>query len=112
MFHLFANQAKMLAIFIFVMRIFSFMFSVSRLPDTLGFLPHLQSLQLEGNPLRSVRRDIIQCGTVRLLKYLREHFKDEGNVNIGCDSLISATDVKFPSRYHRVKSQMINLHVL
>ncbi|XP_021915656.1 leucine-rich repeat-containing protein 40-like isoform X2 [Zootermopsis nevadensis] len=65
---------------------------LTMLPDSLGFLPHLQSVQLEGNPLRSVRRDIIQCGTTRLLRFLRERFKDEGNVNTGSDSLISAKE--------------------
>jgi hypothetical protein len=66
----------------------------------LGFLPHLQCLQLEGNPLRSVRRDIIQCGTARLLKFLRDRSKDGENVKTGYDSLISKKDVKFPDRYH------------
>jgi Leucine-rich repeat (LRR) protein len=84
---------------------------VSRLPDALGFLPHLQILQLEGNPIRSVRRDIIQCGTVRLLKFLRENFKDEGNVNTGSDNVTTVKEVKFPDRYCRVKPQ-INLHLM
>ena len=65
---------------------------------------------MEGNPVRSVRRDIIQCGTARLLKYLRENFKDEGNVNTGSDNLTVVNEVKFPDRYCRVKPQMINLH--
>jgi hypothetical protein len=73
-------------------------FFASGLPDILGFLPHLQSLHLEGHPLRSVRRDVIQCGTIRHFKFLCEHFKDEGNVNTGSDSLISAKEVKFPDR--------------
>jgi hypothetical protein len=85
---------------------------VSRLPDALGFLPHLQILQLDGNPLRSVRRDIIQCGTARLLKFLRENFKDEGNVNIGSDNVTTVKEVKFPDRYCRVKPQMINSHLM
>jgi hypothetical protein len=67
---------------------------------------------LEGNPLRSVRRDIIQCGTARLLKFLRENFKDEGNVNTGSDNLTAVKEVKVPDRYCRVKPQMMNLHVM
>ncbi|XP_021915827.1 leucine-rich repeat-containing protein 40-like isoform X4 [Zootermopsis nevadensis] len=82
---------------------------LTMLPDSLGFLPHLQSVQLEGNPLRSVRRDIIQCGTTRLLRFLRERFKDEGNVNTGSDSLISAKEVKFPDRYVMRNSRALSL---
>lgn len=85
---------------------------LSRLPAALGCLPHLQSLQLEGNPLRSVRRDVIQCGTARLLKFLRENMKDEGNVNTGSGNLTAVKEVKFPDRYCRVKLQMINLHAM
>lgn len=35
-------------------------------------MSHLINLQLEGNPIRSIRRDIIQGGTVRIMKTLRE----------------------------------------
>lgn len=42
-----------------------------RLPFHLGLLPHLKSMPLEGNPMRLIRRDIVQRGTVQLLKYLR-----------------------------------------
>jgi hypothetical protein len=66
---------------------------------------------LEGNPLRSIRRDIIQCGTTRLLKFLRERLKDEGNANIGSYTLTAEKDVKFPDRYCRIKPQMVNLHI-
>ncbi|KAJ9601653.1 hypothetical protein L9F63_000186 [Diploptera punctata] len=74
--------------------------NLTSLPDTLGFLPHLQSLQLEGNAFRNLRRDIIQCGTSRILKFLRERYKGEGNVNIGYENTtVSKADVKFPDRF-------------
>lgn len=44
----------------------------SSLPNSMAVLSHLINLQLEGNPIRSIRRDIIQGGTVRILKTLRE----------------------------------------
>lgn len=40
-------------------------------------MAHLVSLQLEGNPIRSIRRDIIQCGTNRILKVLRDRSQQE-----------------------------------
>ena len=71
-----------------------------RLPDTLGFLPHLQSLQLEGNSFKTLRRDIIQCGTSRILKFLRDRYRGEGGGSIGVSegSSVSAADVQFPDR--------------
>ncbi|PSN57280.1 Leucine-rich repeat-containing protein 40 [Blattella germanica] len=74
--------------------------ALTMLPDALGFLPHLQSLQLEGNSFRTLRRDVIQCGTARILKFLRERYRDEGNPNIGVEgSTIPAGDVKFPDKF-------------
>ncbi|XP_023726055.2 leucine-rich repeat-containing protein 40, partial [Cryptotermes secundus] len=83
--------------------------SLVTLPDTLCYLPHLQSLHLEGNPLHSIRRDIIQCGTTRLLKFLRERLKDEGNANIGSYTLIAEKDVKFPDRYMMRSGRSLSL---
>ncbi|NXX58731.1 LRC40 protein, partial [Scopus umbretta] len=51
---------------------------ISRLPYTLGNLPQLKFLALEGNPLRTIRRDLLQKGTQELLKYLRS--KMQGDV--------------------------------
>uniref|UniRef100_A0A7M4F1Y9 Leucine-rich repeat-containing protein 40 n=1 Tax=Crocodylus porosus TaxID=8502 RepID=A0A7M4F1Y9_CROPO len=50
---------------------------ISRLPYALGNLPHLKFLALEGNPLRAIRRDILQKGTQELLKYLRSKIQDD-----------------------------------
>ena len=38
----------------------------------MGQMTHLQSLKLEGNVIKSIRRDIIACGTSRILKHLRQ----------------------------------------
>ncbi|NXL63366.1 LRC40 protein, partial [Chordeiles acutipennis] len=50
---------------------------ISRLPYTLGNLPQLKFLTLEGNPLRTIRRDLLQKGTQELLKYLRSKIQDD-----------------------------------
>ncbi|XP_008059162.1 leucine-rich repeat-containing protein 40 isoform X3 [Carlito syrichta] len=49
---------------------------ISSLPYSLGNLP-LKFLALEGNPLRTIRREIINKGTQEVLKYLRSKIKDE-----------------------------------
>lgn len=35
---------------------------VFRLPPEMGHMPHLKSLLLDGNPLKALRRDIVQVG--------------------------------------------------
>ncbi|XP_051481609.1 leucine-rich repeat-containing protein 40 isoform X2 [Apus apus] len=50
---------------------------ISRLPYTLGNLPQLKFLALEGNPLRAIRRDLLEKGTQELLKYLRSRIQDD-----------------------------------
>ncbi|KAF1422810.1 Leucine-rich repeat-containing protein 40, partial [Spheniscus mendiculus] len=50
---------------------------ISRLPYRLGNLPQLKFLALEGNPLRTIRRDLLQKGTQELLKYLRSKIQDD-----------------------------------
>ncbi|NXW61318.1 LRC40 protein, partial [Eurystomus gularis] len=54
---------------------------ISRLPYTLGNLPQLKFLALEGNPLRTIRRDLLQVSTrgstQELLKYLRSKIQDD-----------------------------------
>nr|NP_731852.2 flyers-cup, isoform A [Drosophila melanogaster]AAF54977.3 flyers-cup, isoform A [Drosophila melanogaster] len=56
--------------------------TISVLPVTLSSLAHLISLQVEGNPIKTIRRDILQCGTTRILKTLHDRAvakaKEEG----------------------------------
>lgn len=40
-------------------------------PSCVGFLPQLQLLSLEGNPLKKIRQDMLHCGSARLLRMLR-----------------------------------------
>ena len=42
----------------------------------LGRFESLHSLLLDGNPLKSIRRDILRKGTVELLKYLRSRIEE------------------------------------
>lgn len=67
--------------------------NLSSLPYSLGTLPHLKFLAIEGNPLRSVRRDIIQRGTVQLLRWLRSRIDEESLVR--ASSRTSNTEVDY-----------------
>ncbi|XP_020817812.1 leucine-rich repeat-containing protein 40 isoform X3 [Drosophila serrata] len=87
--------------------------TISMLPVTLSSLAHLISLQVDGNPIKTIRRDIIQCGTTRILKTLHERAlakaKEDGSDNAVSNSGagISVTrlsggqaeDCELPSNY-------------
>nr|XP_043627427.1 plant intracellular Ras-group-related LRR protein 6 [Erigeron canadensis] len=52
--------------------------NISALPAELGLLePSLQVLQLDGNPLRSIRRTILDRGTKAILSYLKDRLPDQ-----------------------------------
>lgn len=59
------------------------------------------SLQLDGNPIRSIRRDIIQGGTVRILKLLRDRFSQEehGDEAKSTAPIIGTENNAFPDRF-------------
>lgn len=50
---------------------------ISGLPYTMGAMEHLKSLVLDGNPLRSLRRDVVMRGTQAILKHLRSRIPEE-----------------------------------
>ena len=43
----------------------------------MGRMDHLQSFHLDGNPLRTLRREVINRGTAELLRYLLSRIEDE-----------------------------------
>lgn len=74
---------------------------IHSLPSSLSTLTHLVSLQLDGNPIRSIRRDIIQGGTVRILKLLRDRFSQEEHddeAKSTASSVIGSENKTFPDR--------------
>ena len=50
---------------------------VAQPPPELATLTQLSTLNLEGNPIRSIRRDVIAKGTVEILKYLKTRLTEE-----------------------------------
>jgi Leucine-rich repeat (LRR) protein len=49
---------------------------LNQLPPLLGFHKRLQQIQVDGNPLKSIRRQIIDKGAVGLMTYLRDKYRD------------------------------------
>ncbi|XP_044743724.1 leucine-rich repeat-containing protein 40-like isoform X2 [Chrysoperla carnea] len=89
--------------------------SLIYLPNTLCLLPHLQTLTVDGNKFRTLRRDIIQCGTSRILKFLRERYDSD------MEQLKNFKDIErkqevvpgdssiFPDRYSMKISRSLNI---
>ncbi|KAH8311332.1 hypothetical protein KR044_005721 [Drosophila immigrans] len=71
--------------------------SISVLPVTLSSLAHLISLQVEGNPIKTIRRDIIQCGTARILKTLQERAHATNREAGGADGQTVSAAAEFQS---------------
>ena len=78
-------------------------------------MPHMKSLMVEGNPMKSIRRDIIQRGTVGLLKYLRmridddelKRLREKGNVSPMASPISGSPPV--PDKYAMKTAQMMNM---
>lgn len=72
-------------------------FIQTSLPNSLSTLAHLVSLQLEGNPIRSIRRDIIQGGTARILKMLRDRSaQDDTKLDVRSAACIGEDESALP----------------
>ncbi|KAL2772370.1 leucine-rich repeat-containing protein 40 [Daubentonia madagascariensis] len=81
---------------------------ISSLPYSLGNL-HLKFLALEGNPLRTIRREIINKGTQEVLKYLRSKIKDDGPSQSDC---VTETAMTLPSESRVNVHAIITLKIL
>jgi Leucine-rich repeat (LRR) protein len=89
--------------------------NLSNLPYALGTLPHIKSLMVDGNPMKSIRRDIIQRGTVGLLKFLRmridddelKRLREKGNISPIASPISGSPPV--PDKYAMKTAQMMNM---
>ncbi|KAB0394237.1 hypothetical protein E2I00_014525, partial [Balaenoptera physalus] len=70
---------------------------------------HLKFLALGGNPLRTIRREIINKGTQEVLKYLRSKIKDDGSSQ--SDS-VTETAMTLPSESRVNVHAIISLKIL
>eukprot|EP00742_Colponemidia_sp_Colp-10_P010981 GILJ01012129.1.p1 GENE.GILJ01012129.1~~GILJ01012129.1.p1 ORF type:complete len:710 (+),score=124.52 GILJ01012129.1:74-2203(+) len=52
---------------------------IANLPTELGFMANLRGLMLEGNPLKSIRRPILERGSIAVLAYLRDRHTPDPN---------------------------------
>ncbi|XP_074036233.1 leucine rich repeat containing flyers-cup [Leptinotarsa decemlineata] len=82
---------------------------IKELPNTMGLMPHLQTLKVDGNKLKQIRPDIIQTGTNRIMKYLREKISEEDLQAMNIPSDVSYDCKIFPDRYTMRNGNVLNL---
>lgn len=81
--------------------------SIYSLPTSLCTLAHLVSLQVDGNPIRSIRRDIVACGTQRILKTLRD--RDGSASSLKLVQRETIPEKPFPDIYQLRKTRSLTL---
>ena len=50
---------------------------IQKLPNIIGTHKSLKNISVDGNPLKSIRRPIVDGGSGRLMKYLHDKFNDQ-----------------------------------
>lgn len=83
--------------------------SIYSLPTSLCTLAHLVSLQVEGNPIRSIRRDVIACGTHRILKTLRDRGAGGPGNPVKVEQRATILEKPFPDIYQLKKTRSLSL---
>lgn len=81
--------------------------SIYSLPTSLCTLAHLVSLHVEGNPIRSIRRDVIACGTQRILKTLRD--RDGTPSSLKVEQRTTIPEKPFPDIFQLKKTRSLTL---
>lgn len=66
---------------------------ISGLPYTMGKMEHLKSLVLDGNPLKSLRRDVVMKGTQAIMKHLRSRIPEEEKQQDSTDAPVTSIPV-------------------
>ncbi|XP_056639681.1 leucine-rich repeat-containing protein 40-like isoform X7 [Diorhabda sublineata] len=82
---------------------------LEELPNTIGLMPHLLSLKIDGNRLKLIRPDIIHAGTNRILRHLKEKISDEDLKALHIPSDVSLNSRIFPNRYTMRHGNFLNL---
>ncbi|XP_033226281.1 leucine-rich repeat-containing protein 40-like isoform X2 [Belonocnema kinseyi] len=82
--------------------------NISSIPSCVGIMPNLHNFVIDGNKLDNVRRDIVQCGTPRILRHLRQssnssHIEIRDCLSTTCDEQI------FPDKYTLKNAKLLSL---
>ncbi|XP_059485503.1 leucine-rich repeat-containing protein 40-like [Neocloeon triangulifer] len=84
---------------------------IRELPPCLSLLPHLSTLTLDGNPLKTLRTDVVKGGTTRVLKVLRGQLSSDQkpSMNNSSPSLPGLNSQPWPNKYNMNSSRALKL---
>ncbi|XP_043465463.1 leucine-rich repeat-containing protein 40-like isoform X2 [Leptopilina heterotoma] len=82
--------------------------NISSIPNCIGIMPNLHNFIVEGNKLQNVRRDIVQLGTPRILRHLRQS-SNASNIEIRDCSSPLCEDENLPDKYAMKNARLLSL---
>lgn len=68
------------------------------IPNFISIMPNLKYFGIEGNDVKNIRRDIIQCGAPRILRHLRQSFEPT-KLDVNESSSFVTSAVNCPDKY-------------
>uniref|UniRef100_A0ABD2WZG8 Disease resistance R13L4/SHOC-2-like LRR domain-containing protein n=1 Tax=Trichogramma kaykai TaxID=54128 RepID=A0ABD2WZG8_9HYME len=86
---------------------------ISEIPNCIGVMPNLQNFVIDGNRVKNVRRDIVQCGTPRIKNHLRQTINptndETANSPLRTCHPNTYPDNFFPARYAMRNAKLLSL---
>ncbi|KAJ8674117.1 hypothetical protein QAD02_005379 [Eretmocerus hayati] len=82
--------------------------NISTVPSCIGTMPNLQNFNIDGNKVKNIRRDIVQCGTPRVMKHLRQTINPT-NAETQNSPLRSCSANSYPDKYAMRNAKLLSL---
>ncbi|XP_034950700.1 leucine-rich repeat-containing protein 40-like [Chelonus insularis] len=81
---------------------------LTQISNSICVMPNLKYFIIEGNQVKNVRRDIIQCGTPRILRHLRQQLDGE-SIDLNQSSTVCSNSISMPDRYTMKNTKLLSL---
>ncbi|XP_011498579.1 PREDICTED: leucine-rich repeat-containing protein 40-like [Ceratosolen solmsi marchali] len=82
--------------------------NISAIPGCVGVMPNLQNFIIDGNNVKNIRRDIVQCGTPRIMKHLRQTINPTTAETANSPLRSCCTD-NYPDKYAMRNAKLLSL---
>ncbi|XP_058792286.1 leucine-rich repeat-containing protein 40-like [Phymastichus coffea] len=82
--------------------------NISAIPSCVGVMPNLQNFIIDGNKVRNIRRDIVSCGTPRIMRHLRQTINPT-NIETTNSPLRVCSASNFPDKYTMRNAKLLSV---
>ncbi|OXU30630.1 hypothetical protein TSAR_003644 [Trichomalopsis sarcophagae] len=82
--------------------------NISDIPGCVGVMPNLQNFAIDGNKVRNIRRDIVSCGTPRIMQHLRQTINPT-NTETSNSPLRVCSANSYPDKYTMRNAKLLSL---